>query len=333
MNIYDISKLAGVSIATVSRVLNGNEKVSEKTKKKVLEVIEQQGYTPNIFARGLGLNTMKTIGILCTDASDIYQAKAIFYIEDSLRSQGYDSILCCSGFGLQSKEKCMAILLTKKVDALVLIGSSFVYEDEEKDRYIREAATHVPVMLLNAALDVPNVYGVVSDDRQSVYDAAMHLIQNGVTDILYFYNSSSYSGKRKLLGYRQAMEEKGLLDEKRIHFFGKNAEDIPGMANYLMQLHRNGLTFHGIITSDDQLALAAIKYAKKAGLSIPHDLRIIGYNNSMLACCSDPELSSIDVQMETLCQKLVASLMLALKGEPVPAVTTLPGHIFYRETT
>ena len=100
MNIYDISKLAGVSIATVSRVLNGNEKVSEKTKKKVLEVIEQQGYTPNIFARGLGLNTMKTIGILCTDASDIYQAKAIFYIEDSLRSQGYDSILCCSGFGL-----------------------------------------------------------------------------------------------------------------------------------------------------------------------------------------------------------------------------------------
>ena len=333
MNIYDISKLAGVSIATVSRVLNGNEKVSEKTKKRVLDIIEQQGYTPNVFAQGLGLNTMKTIGLLCTDASDIYQAKAIYFIEELLRAQGYDSILCCSGFQLQSKEKCMALLLAKKVDALILIGSSFVYEDPEKDRYICEAAKQVPVMLLNAALEAPNVYGVVSDEENSVFDATTQLIDRGITDILYFYNSTSYSGKRKLLGYRQAMEAKGLLNEKRIHFFGNNSEDIPGMANYLMQLRRNGLQFHGIITSNDQLALAAIKYAKKAGLSIPEDLAIIGYDNSMLSCCSDPELTSIDVQMESLCQRLVANLMLALKGEEVPTVTTLPGHIFYRETT
>ena len=333
MNIYDISKLAGVSIATVSRVLNGNEKVSEKTKKKVLDVIEQQGYTPNVFARGLGLNTMKTIGLLCTDASDIYQAKAIYYMEELLRAQGYDSILCCSGFQLQSKEKCLALLLAKKVDALILIGSGFVYEDPEKDRYICHAAEQVPVMLLNAALDVPNVYGVVSDDETSVYEATNQLINRGIKDILYFYNATSYSGKRKLAGYRRAMTEHNILDEKRIHFFGRNSEDVPGMANYLMQLRRNGLQFHGIITSNDQLALAAIKYAKKAGLSIPDDLAIIGYDNSMLACCCDPELSSIDVQMESLCQQLVANLMRALKGDSVPAITTLPGHIFYRETT
>lgn len=75
MTIYDISKKAGVSIATVSRVLNGSSSVSEKTKEKVLNVIEQCGYTPNAFARGLGLNTMKTIGIMCADSSDIYLAR------------------------------------------------------------------------------------------------------------------------------------------------------------------------------------------------------------------------------------------------------------------
>ena len=74
MNIYDISEKAGVSIATVSRVLNGNANVSEKTRKKVLDVMEKYGYRPNAFARGLGLNTMKTIGLLCTDSSDLYQA-------------------------------------------------------------------------------------------------------------------------------------------------------------------------------------------------------------------------------------------------------------------
>ena len=76
MTIYDISEKAGVSIATVSRVLNGSS-VSERTRQKVLDTIEQYGYTPNAFARGLGLNTMKTIGIMCADSSDLYLAKAV----------------------------------------------------------------------------------------------------------------------------------------------------------------------------------------------------------------------------------------------------------------
>ena len=102
MTIYDISEKAGVSIATVSRVLNGNSNVSEKTKKKVLDVINKYEYTPNAFARGLGLNTMKTIGIMCADSSDLYLAKAIYYIEQKLRANGYDSILCCTGYGLET---------------------------------------------------------------------------------------------------------------------------------------------------------------------------------------------------------------------------------------
>ena len=81
MNIYDISRLAGVSIATVSRVLNGSDKVSDATRQKVLDIMERNGYTPNAFARGLGLNTMRTVGILCADSSDIYLAKVIYLLE------------------------------------------------------------------------------------------------------------------------------------------------------------------------------------------------------------------------------------------------------------
>ena len=83
MNIYDVSKKAGVSIATVSRVLNGNHNVSEKTRSKVISAMKELDYTPNIFARGLGLNTMKTIGIMCTDSSDTYLANAVYYVEQS----------------------------------------------------------------------------------------------------------------------------------------------------------------------------------------------------------------------------------------------------------
>ena len=91
MNIYDVSKKANVSIATVSRVLNGNPNVSDKTRAHVMDVMEKMGYKPNIFARGLGLNTMKTIGIMCSETSDLYLADAVYYLERDLRVHGYDA--------------------------------------------------------------------------------------------------------------------------------------------------------------------------------------------------------------------------------------------------
>lgn len=85
MNIYDIAKIAGVSIATVSRVVNDSPKVSEKAKEKVRKVMEENNYTPNVFARGLGLGSMKTLGIICPDVADIYMAKAVSYLEKNLQ--------------------------------------------------------------------------------------------------------------------------------------------------------------------------------------------------------------------------------------------------------
>ena len=98
MNIYDIAKLANVSIATVSRVVNNSTKVSPKTKEKVLAVMKENEYTPNAFARGLGLGSMKTVGIICPNIDDIYMAKAVSYLERNLHAHGYDCILGCSGF-------------------------------------------------------------------------------------------------------------------------------------------------------------------------------------------------------------------------------------------
>ena len=110
VNIYDVSKHAGVSIATVSRVLNGNPNVSDKTRRKVLAVMDELGYTPNVFARGLGLNTMRTIGIMCSDSSDLYLANAIYYLERGLRNNGYDAILCCTGYDLEAKQQYFELL-------------------------------------------------------------------------------------------------------------------------------------------------------------------------------------------------------------------------------
>ena len=334
MTIYDISEKAGVSIATVSRVLNGSSNVSDKTKKKVLDVINQYEYTPNAFARGLGLNTMKTIGVMCADSSDLYLAKAIYFIEQKLRANGYDSILCCTGYELETKEKCLNLLISKKVDGIILVGSHFIYESESDNRYIMDTALQVPVMLLNASFDAPNVYSIVSDDYNSMYEATKQMIASGIQDILYFYNSTSYSGKRKLAGYRAAMEEAGLLRSGNLmQLYTGSHEDIQGMSEHLMKVQGKGILFRGVIASDDNLALGAIKYARTAGLRIPQELAIIGYNNSLLAACCNPELTSIDNKLETLCQHLITTLMGLLNGSEMPKKTVFSGEIIHRGTT
>lgn len=334
MTIYDISEKAGVSIATVSRVLNGSSNVSEKTKKKVLDVINRYEYTPNAFARGLGLNTMKTIGIMCADSSDLYLAKAIYYIEQKLRANGYDSILCCTGYELEAKMSSMNLLITKKVDGIILVGSNFIYEKDSDNKYIADAATQVPVMLLNADLDAPNIYSVVSDDFTSMYEATLQMIDTGINDILYFYNSTSYSGKRKLAGYRAAMEERKLLTGGNLmQFYHGSHEDIPAMTEHLKKLRRKGIQFHGVIAADDTLALASVKYARETGYRVPEDISILGYNNSMLVNCCNPELTSIDNKLDTLCQHLITTLLGVLDGKEMPKKTVFSGEIVKRGTT
>ena len=333
MTIYDISEKAGVSIATVSRVLNGSSSVSEKTRQKVLDIIEQYGYTPNAFARGLGLNTMKTIGIMCADSSDLYLAKAVYYIEQKLRANGYDSLLCCTGYELASKAASMNLLITKKVDSIILVGSNFVYEKDQDNRYIAEAAAQIPVMVLNASMDAPNVYSVMSDDYASMYEATRQMLSDGIEDILYFYNSHSYSGKKKLAGFRAAMAEAHPGQEPLIEFYHDSHEDIHAMVRHLKAVQDKGIGFHGVIAADDNLALAAVKYAAEAGLRIPEDFCVIGYNNSMLAECSEPELTSIDNKLETLCQHLITTLLGILEGREMPKKTLFSGEIIRRGTT
>ena len=210
MNIYDVSERAGVSIATVSRVLNGNPNVSEKTRNRVLEIMDELGYTPNVFARGLGLNTMKTVGIMCSDSSDPYLANAIYYLERELRSHGYDSILCCTGTSPENKRQYFELLLSKRVDAMILAGSKFIEMKEEDNSYIIEAAKDLPVMLVNGFLDAPGIYSTICDDYTATYDAATRLIRSGHRDILYLYTSQSYSGINKMNGYKNALRACGL---------------------------------------------------------------------------------------------------------------------------
>jgi len=332
MNIYDISKKAGVSIATVSRVINDNAYVSERTKKKVLEVIAECGYTPNAFARGLGLNTMKTVGILCADSSDPYIARAIFYLEQELRNHNYDALLCCTGYEVEEKQKYMNLLLSKRTDAIILVGSNFVEADDEKNQYIKEAAKSIPIMILNGSLGGENVYCTLCDDYQAIYEASKSLQSSGCQNILYLYNAISYSGNKKLSGYLAAADPTDFAEKKDnyIQYINGSIQEVKA---HLTALYQNGLPFDAIITSDDNLAIGALKFAKENHIDVPDKLSIVGYNNSIISECSDPELTSIDNKLELLCSNCIETLMRVFRGQQVPLKTVFSAEIIRRGTT
>ncbi|MGB8455400.1 MAG: LacI family DNA-binding transcriptional regulator [Anaerocolumna sp.] len=331
MNIYDVSERAGVSIATVSRVINGNPNVSGKTKQKVLAVMEEIGYTPNVFARGLGLNSMKTIGIMCADSSDPFLANAVYYLERELRKNGYDSFLCCTGYELKNKQNYLSLLLSKRVDAIILVGSGFLEFNQADNEYITKASSEVPVMLMNGYLNKSNIYCTLCDDYQATFDAATLLLEQGLKNILYLYTAKSYSGMQKLIGYKDAVTKMfQAVNEDLIQYCPCKIEDAK---NLLLHLSETGLHFDAVIAAEDILGVGALKYAKAKDVLIPEDLSIIGYNNSLLAGCCEPELTSVDNHVETLSITTVSTLMRVLDGQKAPNKTTISGDLIIRKTT
>lgn len=334
MNIYDISRRAGVSIATVSRVLNNSPHVSENTRKKVMAVIEGTGYVPNAFARGLGLNTMKTIGLLCPDASDPYLAQALTYLERSFRQQGYDCLLSCTDKELPARQQGVELLKSRHVDGIVLMGSSFIEDKAADNAYIRDAAKTVPVVLLNGAFPCENVYGVLCDDQLAVTEAMQTLLDSGCRRVLFLYSSANYSGRKKIAGYREALAQRGMeVDERLLCYFPHDKSDVHRVRDTLLQLEREGLQFDAVLTSGDSLAVGALKYARAAGKHVPEDLAVIGYDNGTLCHCTEPELTSVDNKLPAICEHIVNTMLGVLEGKEMPQKTVFTGELVKRAST
>lgn len=330
VNIYDIAKMTGVSIATVSRVLNNSDKVSEKTRMRVMSVINEVGYEPNVFAQGLGLNTMHTVGILVPDISDIYMSSAVAYLENALAEYQYHCLLGCSGFTPEGKRAHTRMLLSKHIDALILVGSTYAGtgKDKAETDYIREAAKQVPVFVINGIVEGDNIYSAAAEDEAAEFGTAQMLIKKGYKDIIFLTDSHSYSSVMKRTGYEQAMKSNAL---KPRHYYVENS--IEGVKKFLVD--NPDIIFNAVVAANDTIGVGVVKYALEKGLNIPKDLAVVGYNNSFLANACAPELSSVDNHREKICYDTVQNLMcrLGTEGENAKRRFSVSCELIERGTT
>jgi len=333
MNIYDIAKLANTSTATVSRALNDKTGVSDKTRKKILKIVNESGYVLNSFAQGLNHGSIKTVGVLCYDFNDLYCARCISVLERLLRENGYNMILCSTGIEETSKKKHFDILLSKKVDAIFLVSSK--YSINIDNEYIAKAAAEIPVALLNSYINVDNIYCIVCDDRLAMEEAISFLVSHGHNRIAYLHGELIFSGKRQLQGYLDGITANGLEADRRLivnnTFNGVTLlSDGEQMTKQLLEA---GIDFTAVLVSDDPYAAGAMKALQAAGKKIPGDVEIIGYDNSSVCDYTAPELSSIDSKVDMISDLAVRFFLQKVKGESVPKTTTLAANIVHRGST
>lgn len=328
MNIYDIARKAGVSTATVSRVINGSKSVSEKTRQKVSTIMLEDGYIPNVFARGLMVNSMKTIGVMTIDVRDLYYARSIYTVEIEARKLGYNVILCNTGEDISEKKKYLKLLLQKRVDGIILIGS--VFKEKSDNRHITEAAAEVPVVLINGYLEGKNIYSIACDDSGAVKATVKYLADMGHKAVSYIYDVETFSGMEKLEGFKNSIREYGLnIGREAIH---RTSRGINGGYEAVRRLMKNGVEFTALLAAEDILAAGALKAISEAGMEVPGKVSVIGYNNSVIAQCTTPELTSIDNRVESISSTAVSLLFSAINGTEVPHKTIEQAELIQRKS-
>ena len=225
---------------------------------------------------------------------------------------GYDIILSCSGYTAKSKEVHIEMLLSKRIDALILVGSTYAGSDDETHNtdYIAKAAEEIPVFIINGLIDGENIYCNAAEDYRISYDVTKELITRGRKNIIFLTDSKSYSANQKKRGYENALKDAGLTVYRDHMLFMKNDIDMVRslFCNY------DYLDYDAVFATDDAMAIGVLKYLESIGKKVPAEVSVIGYNNSQLCKCTTPELTSVDNKVELVALQTVNSLKEVLNG-------------------
>lgn len=305
MNIYDIAREAGVSIATVSRVLNDKGTVSPATRAKVEKVLADNHYTPSAIARGMVSKSMRTVAVLTVDVRVPHYARTAYTLEREFSRRGYEVILCNTGGEREATLDYLRAVIKKQVDGIVLVGSVFntICRGKEMTGLLRK----VPVVLANGMLPLPNASSVLVDDQLGVALAAEHLLSRGRRGLFYVKDRSTDSANRKRDGFVQAMAQAGLDCTGRIIETGETLEDGMEAGRRIL---KSGLPCDGIVCGEDLTAAGVLKALLRANIAVPDAIAVTGYNYSDYARVCEPVLTSVDNkgdEVSLLCVQLLES--------------------------
>ena len=304
----DVAKQAGVSEATVSRVLNGKPGIADATRAAVLTALDVIGYDRPTHLRG---RKARMVGLVVPELQNPIFPALAEVVAGALAQRGFNAVLC-TRTGSMSEAEYVDMLLERQVSGMIFAGGQYAEADAPHDHYIRLLQLRLPVVLVNAAADHLDFPRVSTDDAVAMEQSYAHLASLGHQRIgLVLGPSDHMPSRRKLEAFERAVAASG----------GRASEDelvertmfsLEGGHAAATKLIRRGAT--GIICGSDPLALGAIRAARRAGLSVPTDLSVVGYDDSTFMSCTDPPLTTVRQPIEAIGRAAVEILVGQIEG-------------------
>lgn len=319
-SIKDVAREAGVSIATVSRVINKIDVVNEGTKKKVIEAIDKLGYSPNIVAQSLKTQRSRSIGILVPDISSQVYPEIVRGAEDVANMYDYSIILCNADFDIEKEKKYIKVMKEKMIDGLLYMSSSL---DPEILDYIN--SLNMKTILVETNEEEGALPSVTIDNRKASYDAVKYLIDKGNKKIAYvgIKKDKKNAWARRFDGYEEALRDHGLELKHEMTYYG----DLKAQTGYTginVILEKNQVD--AVFCASDEIAMGVINGLRDKGLRCPEDVDVMGFNNIVEAAIFYPKITTVSQPLYDMGSVSMRMLVKILKNEPLDETHIVLGY-------
>ncbi|WP_176467636.1 LacI family DNA-binding transcriptional regulator [Vibrio metoecus] len=327
--INDVCKLAGVSKATVSRVLNETGQVKAQTREAVLAAMQQLGYQPNSLAQALATNTTNSIGLVLPHFESSYFGSILFEAEQDAQQAGKKLLVVNSKNSEQGEKEAVATLAAQRCDAILLYSRhlSEVQLLELQQQY------SPPLVILNRRLHHPQLHSFGLDQTQIAQLAMQHLLNLGHRDIACITSPLvSETGKIRYQVYQQALHEQGI--EPDLAWTAEGDNTLLGGYQAMQQLLQQRISMTAVFACNDDMALGAMRAMHEHGIHVPKQVSLIGIDNEPAAAFAIPSLSSVSLPIGELTQQAISLAIEIANKKPQDAQHRLyQGCLIAREST
>ncbi|MCB9127645.1 MAG: LacI family DNA-binding transcriptional regulator [Ardenticatenales bacterium] len=325
ITMQDIATQSGVSLSTVSRVLNGSENVSQEKQAAVMAAVEALNYRPNVFAQGLARGASRTVGVLTQHISAPFFDAILDGVLAGLRGTGYSPLFADGLWRADREERSIQLLLDRQVDGLIVLGGA------TSNCFLREIAAQKPLVLVGRVVPELTHQSVLFDDFKGAYLATQHLIELGHRQIVHITGILEHEDALlRKKGYLQALEDAGIPINDNLILEGNFVEQSGVLA--VEMLFNRGQLFSAIFAANDQMAYGARLALYRRGIRVPEDVSLVGYDDLVHSAYTTPPLTTIH-QPAFQMGEVAANTILGLIGGEQPEIAPFKAELIVRNST
>lgn len=319
MNIRDVAEKAGISIATVSRYLNGGP-ISSETRKKVEEAIRLTNYVPNACARGIFVNKYNTIGLMLSNINNPFFTQLVSEIESYAYEKGYAIYLCNTNDDVEREKRYLNMLRGYRVDGIITSRTQC------KDEYL---GINIPVVSFENQIS-EDTCAVSTNNVKGGMIAADILLERGAKNLLHITGPNTFEAvTNRTLGFTSECQSRGVSFD----IFELSSDFHGSIEDYHLFSEINWRMYDGVFVFNDIAAALVTKHLLNIGLNIPDDIMVVGYDNSFISSLVTPSLTTIDQPSKEIGRVLLDSLLALMKGEYVETNILIDPILIEREST